>query len=91
VPRDGTDFDTRQFGNMLVLSATYTSSHPDLSSLVDESTLRRLFERTIKILKDHDNISPVLAKDLKILQHVRNNVFSQSYPPGSAASSFSNR
>ena len=62
---------------MLVLSATYTSSHPELASLIEEHTLRRLFDRTIKILMDHQQISPVLLKDASILQHVKQKVFPQ--------------
>ena len=69
---------------MLVLSATYTSALPELSSLVDERTLRELFDRTIKILQEHASISPVLKNDARILQHVRSNVF-----PTSMTSSFS--
>jgi hypothetical protein len=76
---------------MLVLSATYTSSLPELSSLVSEKTLRELFDRTIKILLEHENISPVLRNDARILQHVRSNVFPNSYPSVSMSSSFSSR
>lgn len=85
--------DCRQFGNMLVLYATHTSTHPGLSSLIDESTLKRLHNRTVQILRENEQISPVLAKDLKILEHVRSKVFpsSTSYPAGSTASSFSSR
>ncbi|EXJ75519.1 uncharacterized protein A1O5_00025 [Cladophialophora psammophila CBS 110553] len=79
-----------QFGNMLVLYATYTSPHPGLSSLVQEDVLRRLHDRTVRILRESENISPVLAKDLKILEHVRMKVFpSSAYPPASTGSSFS--
>ena len=76
---------------MLVLSATYTSPLPELSSLVDERTLRELFDRTIKILQEHESISPVLKNDARILQHVRSNVFPHSYPPTSMTSSFGSR
>ncbi|KIX10658.1 uncharacterized protein Z518_01742 [Rhinocladiella mackenziei CBS 650.93] len=82
-----------QFGNMLVLYATYTSPHPGLSSLVDERILRRLHDRTVSILRENEAISPILAKDLKILEHVRTKVFpsAASYPTGSTTSSFSSR
>ena len=60
---------------MLVLSATYTSSIPELSSLVSERTLRELFDRTIKILLEHEEISPVLKHDARILEVVRSNIF----------------
>ena len=75
---------------MLVLFATFTSSHPGLGSLVPEDVLRRLYDRTIRVLRDNEAISPVLAKDLKILEHVGKKVFPvSSYPAASAASSFS--
>jgi hypothetical protein len=75
---------------MLVLYATFTSPNPSLSSLVREDVLHRLHERTVKILRENEAISPILAKDLKILEHVRRQVYPRaSYPPGSTASSFS--
>lgn len=79
---------------MLVLYATYTSSHPSLSSLVNVDTLKRLHDRTVRILRENEMISPVLAKDLKILEYVRRKVFpptSSSYAPASTTSSFSSR
>lgn len=79
---------------MLVLYATYTSSHPYLSSLVNVETLKRLHDRTVRILRENEAISPVLAKDLKILEYVRRKVFpptGSSYAPASTASSFSSR
>ncbi len=80
----------RQFGNMLVLYATFTSPHPGLSSLISEEVLKRLHDRTVRILRENEAISPVLAKDLRILEHVRRHVFSApTYPAGSTASSFS--
>ena len=66
---------------MLVLSATYTSPLPELSSLVDEATLRELFDRTIQILQEHESISPVLKHDAILLQDVRANIFPDSYYP----------
>jgi hypothetical protein len=65
----------RQFGNMLVLSATFTSPHHEISALVDRGILRKLFDRTIQILEEHRSISPVLDKDAQILKHVKKNVF----------------
>ena len=62
---------------MLVLYATYTSSHPGVASLVNEATLTRLHDRTVSILGEGEHISPVLAKDLEILQDLRTNVFLQ--------------
>ncbi|KIW21762.1 uncharacterized protein PV07_12809 [Cladophialophora immunda] len=67
-----------QFGNMLVLYATFTSPHRGLSSLVQEDVLRRLHHRTVQILRENAAISPVLAKDLQILEHVRLKVFPPS-------------
>lgn len=79
---------------MLVLYATHKAPHPGLSSLIDEYTLKRLHDRTVRILRDNEAISPVLAKDRQILEHVRAHVFgpATSYPAVSASSSFcSNR
>jgi hypothetical protein len=67
------------------------SSIPELSSLVSERTLRELFDRTIKILQEHENISPVLKMDARILQHVRSTVFPSDYPGASLVSSFSSK
>jgi hypothetical protein len=57
--------------------------------MVSEVVLKQLFERTIGILLDNENISPVLAKDARILQHVRANIFHDMKP--SLSSSFSSR
>jgi hypothetical protein len=70
---------------MLILYATYTSPHPGVSSLVNEATLKRLHDRTVSILREGEHISPVLARDLEILQYLRTNVFLQSWPIGSTA------
>ncbi|OJD10984.1 hypothetical protein AJ78_08151 [Emergomyces pasteurianus Ep9510] len=61
-----------QFGNMLVLSATYMSS---LSQLVDRETLRTLLDRTIKFLLRSRHISPSLSKDAEILTLIRRKIF----------------
>ena len=74
---------------MLVLAATFTSPHKELSQMVDEGTLRHLFDRTLDILMANESISPVLAKDARILQHVRAKVFPDTKP--SISSSFSSR
>lgn len=74
---------------MLVLYATFTSPHPGLNSLISEETLKRLHDRTVRILKENEAISPVLAKNLKILEYVKRQVFpATNYPTGSTASSF---
>lgn len=57
--------------------------------MISENVLRQLFDRTINILLDNENISPVLAKDARILQHVRANIFHDTKP--SMSSSFSSR
>jgi hypothetical protein len=61
-----------QFGNMLVLSATYMSS---LSELVERSTLERLLKRTIRFLLRSENISPTLRADAKILTEIYKKIF----------------
>lgn len=62
----------RQFGNMLVLSATYISS---LSELVDRHVLQRLLKRTIDFLLQSRNISPSLRADAEILTEIYNKLF----------------
>ncbi|KAJ5485372.1 hypothetical protein N7539_005360 [Penicillium diatomitis] len=61
-----------QFGNMLVLSATYTSA---LSDLVDRATLERLLKRTIKFLLRSQHISPTLRADARILTEIYTKIF----------------
>ncbi|CRG90473.1 Estradiol 17-beta-dehydrogenase 11 [Talaromyces islandicus] len=53
-----------QFGNMLVLSATYMSN---LRHLVERDKLEELFLRTIKFLMHSKNVSPTLWQDAQIL------------------------
>lgn len=69
---------SRQFGNMLVLSATYMSS---LSELVDRNVLERLLKRTIRFLLQSRHISPSLRADALILTEIYEKIFSE--PPGS--------
>lgn len=76
---------------MLVLSAVYNSVSPEISSMVSEKTMRELYDRTIRILVDNENISPVLKQDAKILQHVRSYVLNGPHPSSGASSSFSSR
>ncbi|OJD23522.1 hypothetical protein ACJ73_05123 [Blastomyces percursus] len=61
-----------QFGNMLVLSATYMSP---LSQLVDREILRTLLNRTINFLLRSRHISPTLSKDAEILTLIRRKIF----------------
>lgn len=56
---------------MPALYAVFTPPHPGMKSLVAEPTLRRLHDRTIDILRENEKISPILAKDLMILEHIR--------------------
>ncbi|CAI7595559.1 unnamed protein product [Penicillium discolor] len=70
-----------QFGNMLVLSATYTSS---LSELVPRSTLERLLRRTIGFLCDK-NISPTLRADARILSEIYEKIFGSAVVLGKDA------
>ncbi|KAJ6123307.1 hypothetical protein N7512_005772 [Penicillium capsulatum] len=61
-----------QFGNMLVLAATYNSS---LHELVERSTLERLLRRTIKFLLRSRHISPTLRADARILTEIYEKIF----------------
>ncbi|EEP76018.1 predicted protein [Uncinocarpus reesii 1704] len=65
-----------QFGNILVLAATYTSR---LSNFVDRERLRQLIDRTIKFLLRNRHISPSLRRDAEILTQIRQKLFEQ--PP----------
>jgi hypothetical protein len=69
-----------QFGNMLVLSATYMSS---LSELVDRNVLEKLLKRTIRFLLQSRHISPSLRADARILTEIYEKIF------GEPATSFS--
>ncbi|KAK2762681.1 hypothetical protein FQN54_000855 [Arachnomyces sp. PD_36] len=61
-----------QFGNMLVLSATYMSN---LSELVDGERLRTLLKRTIDFLQQSRFISPTLKIDAEILTEIYHKIF----------------
>lgn len=65
----------RQFGNMLVLSATYTSY---LKPLIDRDQLEDLLQRTIKFLAMHKDISPTLMADARILCGVYYKLFKKT-------------
>ncbi|KAI1829218.1 transcriptional regulator family: Fungal Specific TF [Penicillium roqueforti] len=65
-----------QFGNMLVLSATFTSS---LKELVEPEHLKRLLVRTIGFLIQSENISPTLRADARILTEIYEKIFNE--PP----------
>lgn len=77
-----------QFGNVLVLAATFKS---DLRYLVNQQTLEDLLDRTIKFLQFSEAISPTLAKDAKVLIKMRETIFDDIAPHiMSATSSFTN-
>ncbi|CDM33279.1 transcriptional regulator family: Fungal Specific TF [Penicillium roqueforti] len=61
-----------QFGNMLVLSATYMSS---LSKLVAEHDLERILKRTIGFLVQNGNISPTIRADARMLTEIYQKIF----------------
>ncbi|GFF44604.1 C6 finger domain protein, putative [Aspergillus udagawae] len=63
-----------QFGNMLVLSATYMSC---LSELVDRNVLEKLLKRTIKFLLQSRYISPSLRADARILAEIYEKIFGE--------------
>jgi hypothetical protein len=65
----------RQFGNMLVLSATYMSG---LRQLVERDELERLLKRTIRFLAQSKDISPTLRADAQILSGIYHKIFKQS-------------
>ncbi|KAF4207298.1 hypothetical protein CNMCM8927_003572 [Aspergillus lentulus] len=63
-----------QFGNMLVLSATYVSY---LSELVNRDVLEKLLKRTIKFLLQSRYISPTLRADARILSEIYEKIFGE--------------
>ncbi|KAH1641242.1 hypothetical protein KXX16_003583 [Aspergillus fumigatus] len=73
-----------QFGNMLVLSATYMSC---LSELVDRNVLEKLLKRTIKFLLQSRYISPSLRADARILTEIYEKIFGE--PATSFTSAYS--
>ncbi|KAJ5790047.1 uncharacterized protein N7518_007058 [Penicillium psychrosexuale] len=64
-----------QFGNMLVLSATYMSN---LRELVDRDLLQRLLEGTIRFLQHTGSGSPSLQADMEILTEIYGKIFTPS-------------
>ncbi|MCJ1413767.1 hypothetical protein MMC32_000091 [Xylographa parallela] len=72
-----------QFGNMLVLAATYRSY---LGKLVDKTNFLRLLDRTIIFLSELSSISSTLEKDAETLKYVRRTIATEE---PAASSSFS--
>ena len=66
------DNTSSQFGNMLVLAATYRSRH--LSWLVTKDELLTLLRRTIDFLSSLAPISTTLAVDAQILAHIKERI-----------------
>lgn len=78
----------RQFGNMLLLAATYQSW---LRELVPLAEFNALLDRTINFLRTLAPISPSLTWDTRILEKVRlliNNSPTGAYYSSSRGSSF---
>lgn len=66
----------RQFGNMLVLAASYRN--PYLKQLVDREQFRKLIERTIVFLRRLAPISPTCYHDCGILERINSLLFAPS-------------
>jgi hypothetical protein len=60
---------SRQFGNMLVLSAIWRTEH--LRKLVNPDAFRRLLSRTISFLHRLSPISPTCQLDCSILEKIQ--------------------
>lgn len=75
-----------QFGNMLVLSATYMSG---LRQLIERDELEMLLKRTIRFLAQSKDISPTLRADAQILSGIYYKIFKQSPNTSFATESFS--
>lgn len=78
----------RQFGNMLVLAATYISP---LGELVKRDQLESLFQRTITFLDQSRDISPTLRKDAEILRKCYAKIFHEELAATSFASQSSDQ
>ncbi|EED21828.1 C6 finger domain protein, putative [Talaromyces stipitatus ATCC 10500] len=74
-----------QFGNMLVLSATYMSN---LSELVNAKDLEYLLQRTIKFLAMYKDISPTLMADAQILSGIYYKIFKKPLQTSFTTESF---
>lgn len=69
MPGKGSNGQTnRQWGNILVLFATYFSP---LSYHVPREKLEYLLERTIKFLRPVAHLSPSFQKDLEVLENTQ--------------------
>jgi len=77
-----TESHCRQFGNILVLAATYRAG---LTQLVSQQNLEILLTRTIDNLNRLRPISPSLTKDAEILQSVRKFLFFEASDSFSSA------
>jgi len=77
-----TEAHCRQFGNILVLAATYRAG---LTQLVSQQNLEILLTRTIDNLNRLRPISPSLTKDAEILQSVRKFLFFEASDSFSSA------
>lgn len=82
-----------QFGNMLVLSATYMSNIDWLRDLVPRSTVESLLIRTIVFLRRLRYISKTALEDIEILQTIGKYMFghgfsSFNFEPHSVTASF---
>lgn len=64
-----------QWGNMLVLAATFKD--PILHTMVDESLLRALFARTIRFLRQSATATSSLRIDMHILEGLQHDLFPQ--------------
>jgi len=63
----------RQFGNMLVLSAAW-STH-DLRRFIDQDRFQELLDRTIGLLSKFSSISPTCREDCNILEKIQQFLF----------------
>jgi hypothetical protein len=64
---------SRQFGNMLVLSAAWHTFF--LRKLIDRDRFQELLDRTIGFLSKLSSISPTCRDDCKILRKIRQFLF----------------
>ncbi|RDA93725.1 hypothetical protein CP533_0214 [Ophiocordyceps camponoti-saundersi (nom. inval.)] len=74
-----------QWGNMLVLAAAYKD--PVLRKMVDEETLQHLFAKTIQFLRQSATATSSLTLDMRILEGIQRDLFSNDAGVNSSFSS----
>ncbi|KAF6814530.1 hypothetical protein CMUS01_12632 [Colletotrichum musicola] len=76
-----------QWGNLLILGAAYRD--PWCRRFIDGQHLQSLFQRTIRVFKTHAQTTSALAVDMRVLETVERELFSQTFDDPRTTTSFS--